>query len=79
MLLILLLVSERLITDFIADEFRNGHGLEATQGGDSVGEVQLAIGVYCHPHSGEMDGTIRGKGSLLDGRGERRGWEGREG
>lgn len=50
---------ERLVADFIADEVKS-HSLETP---DSVGEVNLAMDVYSHPNSGELDGTMRGKGS----------------
>lgn len=52
------LFSEMLITDFIVDETRNG--VQAT--GASYGEVYLEVDAYCHPSTGELEGTIRGEG-----------------
>lgn len=38
----------------------------------SYGEVHLAIDAFCHPNSGELDGTIRGEWGWW-------GWEGGRG
>ena len=52
-----ILCIERLITDFVMDETRPGVQDQDT----SCGEVYMAVDAFCHPGSGELDGSIRGR------------------